>query len=88
MAERIARLGSMHYQDSDGRYRTASAGDKIQVHPDFVERFDRLNVLLGQKPEDMKAEPKAEPVTPEPVEEKPAGTPKPRRGRPKKVVEE
>lgn len=82
MAERTARLGSMHYLDADGQYRTASAGDVIQVHPDFVETFDRLNVLMGEEPGvvevEPKAQPKAEPETPEAVEEKP----KPRRGRP------
>jgi hypothetical protein len=82
MPERVARLGSMHYKDSDGRYRTASAGDTIQVHPDYLERFDRLNVLLGEKPEDVKAGPEAEPVTPEPAEVKP------RRGRPPKKADD
>lgn len=77
MAERTARLGSMHYKDSDGRYRTASAGDTIQVHPDFVERFDSLNVLLGQQPDGK------QPDAPEPAEK-----PKPRRGRPPKKVAE
>lgn len=48
MAERTARLGSMLYRDSDGRYRYASAGDTIQVHPDYLERFDRLNHLMGE----------------------------------------
>jgi hypothetical protein len=64
MAERIARLGYMHYRDADGRIRDAVAGETIQVHPDDVERFDSLNVLMGHKPDDVKAEPKAEPVTP------------------------
>jgi hypothetical protein len=40
----------MHYHCADGRYRTATAGETIQVHPDYVELFDRLNVLLGQEP--------------------------------------
>lgn len=75
MAERTARLGSMFYRDSDGRYRTASAGDTIQVHPDYLERFDRLNVLLGQEPGKPEPEKPEEPQEPE----KPA--PK-RRGRP------
>lgn len=51
MAERTARLGLMHYQDSDGQFRTATAGDTIQVHPDYVDTFDSLNVLAGHKPE-------------------------------------
>lgn len=83
MAERTARLGSMFYKDADGRYRTASAGDTVKVHSDYLERFDRLNVLLGHKPDDVKAAPKAEPVNPEPAEVKP----KPRRGRPPKKSE-
>lgn len=87
MAERTARLGSMHYRDADGQYRTASAGDVIQVHREDVERFDRLNVLMGEEPgSSVEPESKAEPETPEPVEEKP----KPRRGRPpaKKAADE
>lgn len=96
MAERTARLGSMFYQDSDGRYRRASAGDVIQVHPDYVERFDRLNVLqgAGSGPTGtvldgaLKLKPVTEDelITETMIEEKPA--PK-RRGRPpKKVAEE
>lgn len=58
MAERTARLGYMHYRDADGRIRDAVAGETIQVHPDDVERFDSLNVLMGEKPD--KAEPESE----------------------------
>jgi hypothetical protein len=79
MAERTARLGFMHYRDADGQYRDAVAGETIKVHPDDVERFDSLNVLLGQKPEEDTAE-APEPETPE------QETPKPRRGRPKKAT--
>jgi hypothetical protein len=77
MAERTARLGFMHYRDADGRVRDAVAGETIQVHPDDLERFDSLNVLMGHKPD----EEKPIPATPELVEEKP----KPRRGRPRKT---
>ena len=80
MAERTARLGSMFYKDADGRFRDASAGEVIQVHPDFVELFDSLNVLLGHKPEDD-----PEPEIPVKDEEE---KPKPRRGRPPKNVDE
>lgn len=96
MAERAARLGSMHYLDSDGRYRTASAGDTIQVHPDFVERFDRLNVLLGESFDDPTPRLSRNPETakkieksdPENAVEVPVDKPVPkRRGRPRKTVE-
>lgn len=50
MADRTVRLGSMFFIDSDGRPRRADAGAKVSVHSDFVERFDRLNVLSGEEP--------------------------------------
>lgn len=80
MAERTARLGSMHYRDVDGRYRTASAGEAIQVHPDYLERFDRLNVLAGQEPEPVEQEQLSGEKPAEPVKRRP--------GRPRKMVEE
>ena len=49
MAERTVRLGSVFFIDSDGKPRRGSAGDKVSVHPEYVERFDRLNVLLGEE---------------------------------------
>ena len=76
MPERVARLGSNFYKDSDGRYRRAAAGDAIQVHPDYVERFDRLNVLAGEE------RPTEKPV--EKPAEKPVTEAPPRRGRPRK----
>lgn len=81
MAERTARLGSMFYQDSDGQYRRALAGETIQVHPDYLERFDRLNVLMGEGKSDTVHRDVTD-DTPEQVEEKP----KPRRGRPRKTT--
>jgi hypothetical protein len=58
MAERTARLGYMHYRDTDGCIRDAVAGETIKVHPDDVQRFDSLNFLMGEEPgkEDEKAE--------------------------------
>jgi hypothetical protein len=50
-AERTVRVGLMTYQREDGRFRLAYAGDTVKVHPDFLERFDRLNVVQGQEPE-------------------------------------
>lgn len=43
--KRTVRLGSMSYVDPGGRVRWADCGAEIEVHPDHVERFDRLNVL-------------------------------------------
>lgn len=73
-AERVVRLGSMFYVDPGGRPRRADCGAAIQVHPDFVARFDRLNVLAGQ-------------TEPQPVEQLAAGEvpPKRRPGRPRKT---
>ncbi len=50
MADRTIRLGSMFFIDDKGRPRRADAGTKVSVHSDFVERFDRLNVLSGDEP--------------------------------------
>lgn len=72
MPERVVRLGSMVYMDSGGRPRRADCGATVDVHPDYVGRFDRLNVLMGQQPEVV------EPVV---------STPKPR-GRPRKRADD
>lgn len=59
--ERVIRLGSMAYIDAKGRHLRADCGETVSVHPDNIDRFDRLNVLQGQAPT-------AEPVEPlEPV---------------------
>ncbi|WP_280317294.1 hypothetical protein [Nocardia wallacei] len=49
-AKRTVVVGLMTYQRPDGRFRMAYAGDEVEVHPDFLERFDRINVLQGQEP--------------------------------------
>jgi hypothetical protein len=79
MAERTARLGYMHYRDTDGRIRDAVAGETIKVHPDDVQRFDSLNFLMGEEP--SKEEEKADQDSP--AEEKPKA-----RGRPRKATSE
>lgn len=57
--ERTVVMGLMSYVREDGTYRTAVAGETVRVHPDHVERFDRLNRLQGQEPaEQEKADPK------------------------------
>ncbi|WP_195126590.1 hypothetical protein [Nocardia puris] len=63
--ERTIRPGSMVYIDADGRRRRADHGAVVQVHPDHLERFDRLNVLQGQAQEAAPAESVAAPK-PEP----------------------
>ncbi|MEU3011061.1 hypothetical protein [Nocardia asteroides] len=79
--KRTVRVGLTTYQAADGRYRLAQTGDVVDVHPDFVDRFDRYNVLAGETVDEVD-EPvtELEPVVePEPVEEKPA----PKRGGPR-----
>lgn len=46
--KRTVRVGLTTYQATDGRYRLAQTGDVVDVHPDFVDRFDRFNVLAGE----------------------------------------
>jgi len=41
--ERTIRMGSMAYVGADGKTRRADCGAVVRVHPDHVERFDRLN---------------------------------------------
>lgn len=60
--KRTVRLGSMAYVDPDGRTRRADCGSEIEIHPDHVERFDRLNVLAGQEspaPAEVESTPEA-----------------------------
>lgn len=45
--QRTVVVGLMSYIDENGAYRTATAGAVVKVHPDQLERFDRLNVLAA-----------------------------------------
>lgn len=72
MAERTVQLGSMFYIDADGRGRRGEHGEKIQVHADFVKKFDSLNHLA--KPEGIVFDP---PIAPEAVEAAERDVPKP-----------
>lgn len=75
--ERVVKMGSMAYVDPEGRLRRAEHGTTVQVHPDHVARFDRLN-----RPQTLAAEPVTEVEAAEPAEvedndaddEKPART--------------
>lgn len=54
--ERTVRVGLMSYIDSDGAHRSALTGEVVQVHPDAIARFDRLNRLAGEPdPEPVEA---------------------------------
>ncbi|MFI6215638.1 hypothetical protein ACIBCD_26905 [Nocardia brasiliensis] len=52
----------MSYVDENGAHRTAYEGAVVKVHPDKLERFDRLNVLASMPG----AVPEAAPVEAEP----------------------
>ena len=83
MAERTVKLGSMFYIDEDGRARRGEFDEKIKVHPDFVKKFDDLNVLADDV--DTFAVEAVPPVAPEAVEAEKREVPEPpRRGRPRK----
>ena len=41
--ERKIHIGLMTYLSPDGLWLFGQLGDVVQVHPDDVERFDRLN---------------------------------------------
>ena len=75
-AERTIRMGSMAYVDPEGRLRRAEHGTTVQVHPDHVARFDRLN-----RPQTLDDEPVAEAKAPEPAEVDEADDEKPARTR-------
>ncbi|MGW4325447.1 hypothetical protein ACWEKR_06100 [Nocardia sp. NPDC004573] len=64
-AERTVVVGLMSYVDERGMHRTAYEGAKVKVHPDNVERFDRLNVLMS-KPEVVPVAAPVEEAEPEP----------------------
>lgn len=78
MPERTVKLGSMFYIDEDGKGRRADEGTKIQVHSDFVKKFDELN-HLAEPAEGLTIVP---PIAPEAVEAEQREVPK--RGRPAK----
>jgi hypothetical protein len=80
MPERTVKLGSMFYIDDDGRGRRADEGSKIQVHPDFVKKFDDLNRLAEETEVEF-----IPPIAPEAVEAEQREVPKP--GRPRKGSE-
>lgn len=69
--ERTVALGLMSYVDENGSHRHAQLGATVQVHPDHVDSFDRLNVLQGQAPA-------VEPVAPLVVEPEPEPEPAPK----------
>ena len=72
MTTRKVVLGSMFYVDADGKGRWADHDAVVDVHPDNLERFDRVNVL-NSAPQESEPEPDPEP---EPVKRRP--------GRPRK----
>lgn len=43
--KRAVRVGLISYTDPEGLPRYALEGVEIEVHPEHVESFDRLNVL-------------------------------------------
>lgn len=64
MAERTVRVAMMAYRDADGTHRYATAGAVVQVSSESLDRFDRLNRLIGDpEPETPKVEAK-KPQTP------------------------
>ena len=50
--KRTVRVGMIAYRDPAGAVRRAPHGAVVEVHPDHVARFDRLNVLAGEEPEE------------------------------------
>jgi hypothetical protein len=80
--ERTVRIGGMSYVDQNGVWQFGQLGAKVKVHPDNVERFDRLN---GEPTSHV---PVPEPTVPEPAQPEPDDEPVKRRGpgRPRKDV--
>ena len=81
--KRTVRLGSMSYVDPGGQVRWADRGTEIDVHPGHVERFDRLNVLLGEGVVESEA-PASVASTDDSVAQQEVSEPKRRPGRPRK----
>lgn len=76
MPERTVQLGSMFYIDTDGKARRGEHGEKVQVHADFVKKFDDLNQLA--EPQGIEFVP---PIAPEAVEAEERDEPTPHRAR-------
>jgi hypothetical protein len=51
MATREVKVGVMSYVNADGLNQFGLLGATVDVHPDDVERFDRLNVVAAPTPE-------------------------------------
>ena len=80
--KRTVRLGAMSYINSAGQVRWADCGAEVEVHPDHVERFDRLNVLQGEHDAPARVD------TPPEVQAGPVEPVKRRPGRPRKSTED
>ena len=59
-SERTVRIGGIQYVNQKGAWQFGLQGSKVKVHPDNVERFDRLNG------EPTSHAPQPEPTVPEP----------------------
>jgi hypothetical protein len=56
MPDRTILLGLMTYTDEHGQSRYGLQGETVNVHPDFVDRFDEFNIDPGP-PFDPEREP-------------------------------
>ena len=65
-SERTVRIGGVQYRDPKGVWRFGLQGTKVKVHPDNLERFDRLN-----------GDPSGHVVEPEPTVPEPVSAPEP-----------
>ncbi|QFG08864.1 hypothetical protein PBI_MALAGASYROSE_14 [Mycobacterium phage MalagasyRose] len=50
MPQRQVNVTLATYRDESGAHRFGLRGQVVDVHPDYVERFDRLNVVGGVEP--------------------------------------
>jgi len=73
----------MFYIDEDGKARRGEHGQKVEVHADFVKKFDDLNKLA--EPQGVEFVP---PIAPEAVEAEGREVPKETRGRSRKAESE
>lgn len=63
MTTRIVAVGVMTYREPCGAETFAHLGDEVDVHPDDLARFDRLNRYVDPyevQPEPVEAQPAAE----------------------------